>query len=225
MLETTECVPIKNNGRDYTDCMEFSLLRFLHLIFFSEDEIKQNDFSNFNINHENQSIKIHKDLKSWINRYPIIYQKSDYYLEKDGLIEREEWAKFVSDRSYFEYYRCDGAELFTNIKNIIIFCKELLGMNLDLEEPEPDNLRLITNILNEYNTDKKFKFYIGYKEKDTLNLSIQKIKDFISKPQPDIDTLDKPTYSVISKRNILHLYVNEKIYNWNLYDIIYNYNK
>ncbi len=217
MLETTECVPIKNNGRDYTDCMEFSLLRFMQIILFSEDQIKEKGYSEYVIN---EKMRIHDDIRNWIERFPRIYEKADYYIGEMGLIEREEWSKFVSDRSYFEYYRTDGAELFTNIKNIIIFCKELLGMDLDIDDPEPDNLRTITNILNEC-TGKNIRLYVGYKEKDILNISIEKIKNFMSKPQTDIDKLDKPKYGVISKRSILHLNVNTKVYNWNLYELYF----
>ncbi len=220
MLETSECIPIKNNGRDYTDCMEFSLFRFMQLIFFSEEEILTNKFSNYNIYYENKLINIHNDIRVWISRFPKIYKEASFYLDGDGANEREEWAKFVSDKPYFEYYRIDGAELFTNIRNIIIFCKELLGMNLNLDDPEPDNLRNIQSILNEY-TNKKIKFYINYKEKDNLDLTVPRIKAFISKPQPDIDTLTKQSYGVISKRTILNLTIDSKVYNWNLYEVYF----
>ncbi len=220
MLETSECIPIQNNGRNYTDCMEFSLLRFMHLIFFAEEEILANKISNYNIKKENKLIILHNDILTWISRFPNIYKEASYYLDGDGIIEREEWAIFVSDRPYFEYYRVDSAELFTNIRNIIIFCKELLGMNLNLDDPESDNLRIIQNILNEY-TNKNIKFFINYKEKDNLELSVPRIKAFISKIQPDIDTLTKQSYSVISKRTILHLTINSKVFNWNLYEVYF----
>ncbi len=219
MLETTECIPINNNGREYTDCMEFSLLRFLHMLFFSEEQLQNNDFSTFV--HNQLYTMINPELTNWIERFPNIYKNSSYYShDENGMKEREEWAKFVSDKPYFEYYRIDHSELFTNIKNILIFSKELLGLDINIDDPEPENIRNITTLLSEY-TGKTIKIRIGYKEKDTLNLSLDKIKGFIEKDQPDINTLDKPTYGVISKRTILNLSINEHIYNWNLYEVYF----
>ncbi len=250
MLETTECIPIKNQGRNYTDCMEFSLLRFLHIIFCSEDEISQkgnstwvtqpvtqpDEGSNEGSNEENEGsdlenmisrITISPDLNEWIRTHPKIYKKSSYYLEgsddeelKLGAKEREEWSQFVSDREYFEYYRTDGAELFTNIRNIIIMCKELLGMNLNLEDSEPENLRIISNSLS-HHTGKNIKLCIGYKEKDILNMPLSRILNFISKPQPDINELPVSSYKVLNKRTILHLTVGSDVYNWNLYEVYF----
>ena len=105
MLETTECIPIKNSGRNYTDCMEFSLLRFVHMIYYSKSE----DNPNISSYNQNITLHIHPDLRQFMNRFPQINIKGSYYLNGDGVIEREEWAKFVSDRPYFDYYRTDGA--------------------------------------------------------------------------------------------------------------------
>ncbi len=253
-LETTECIEINNHGKVYTDCMEFSLLRFIQMIFSSEKEINSEGLSNYYTDVNHDLIEVHPDLKSYIERFPKIYKDSNYYLEGEGAREREEWAKFVSDRSYFEYYRPDGAELFTNLYNIIIICKELLGMKLDLEDSEPDNIRIISKNISEYRGS-KFQMYIGYKEKDTLDLPVAKILSFVSKPQPDFETLDKPKYSVISKRTILHLIIENTnddklsskednillsgsslelpkkakesnyVYNWNLYEVYFKNDK
>ena len=38
-LDTTECIMINNNGVKYTDCMEFSLLRFAHLLMADPEKI------------------------------------------------------------------------------------------------------------------------------------------------------------------------------------------
>ncbi len=221
MLETTECIPIKNNGRDYTDCMEFSLLRFAHIIFYSEKQIEKEGSSDWILNPKNNIIKISHDLKTWINQHPKIYPNSSYYLEKDGLKEREEWAQFISDRPYFDYYRTDGAELFTSVKNIIIFCKEMLGMDLDIDEYEEENIiKIISNIINKY-TGKQFKFYIELEETRTINTPHENIIKLISKPQPDIFSLKKQSYKVINKKSILHIVVDEEIYNWDLYEVYF----
>lgn len=152
MLETTECIAIKNRGRDYTDCMEFSLLRFMHIIFYSESQMEFQGYSTYGLNLESTAFQPHPDLLAWMERFPRIYREASYYQEGDGVLEREAWAQFVSDRPYFEYYRTDGAELFTNIRNIAIFCKELLGMvELDLEDaPDADLIRVIGKRIADY---------------------------------------------------------------------------
>lgn len=223
MLETSECIPIKNNGRDYTDCMEFSLLRFTHMIFYSEKQLSHNDYSTWIINSKSNLLKINQELLDWIAQYPNIYKEALYYTHEknQGVVEREKWAHFVSDRSYFEYYRTDGAELFTNIRNIIIFCKEMLGMNLNLEDQESENLRIISRILSKY-TGKEIKINVKYKKINNIDMSIENIKSFLSKPQQDINELENSTYKVISKRTILDLKINFLSYNWNLYEVYFS---
>ena len=74
MLETSECIEITNNGRIYTDCMEFSLLRFLQLCTYDLDQIFTKKFSFYP-----DSI-IHNELLSiFANKYPIIYQDTAFY--------------------------------------------------------------------------------------------------------------------------------------------------
>jgi hypothetical protein len=41
-LETTECISINNNGKIYTDCMEFSLLRFLQIMMCDSGKVEKN---------------------------------------------------------------------------------------------------------------------------------------------------------------------------------------
>lgn len=221
MLETTECIPIRNKGRDYTDCMEFSLLRFAHMIFYSEKLLSSHDYSLWVFNPDSNLLKINHDLLKWISKYPNIYDEALYYTNKSqGVKEREHWAQFVSDRPYFEYYRTDSAELFTNVKNIIIFCKEILGIELYLENLESDNLRIISKTLSQY-TGKKIKINVRYKEEEIIDMPIENIKRFLSKSQSDIDALENPTYKVISKRTILDLTINFIMYDWNLYEVYF----
>ncbi len=220
MLETTECIPIKTNDREFTDCMEFSLLRFLHFIFYSTSEIEHHGFSKYAILPDNPLIQIHPDLSAWIEKHPLIYKSSSYYHQKEGIQERNDWAHFISDRPYFDYYRTDSSELFTNLHNIIIFCKELLGMNLKLQDDANENIQLIAKYIQDY-TKKNIQLYIDYEENRTTNMSIEKIKSLISKPQADIQLLNQPTYSVISKNISLYFSINSHIYDWNLHEVYF----
>ena len=52
-LDTTECIMINNNGVRYTDCMEFSLLRFAHLLMADPEKIFKTQKSNWNISEQN----------------------------------------------------------------------------------------------------------------------------------------------------------------------------
>ncbi len=218
ILETTECIPIENSGRNYTDCMEFSLLRFVHMIYYSkpEDNSGNLDISSYN---QNITLNIHSDLKEFINRFPQINVKGSYYLNGDGIIEREEWAKFVSDKAYFDYYRTDGAELFTSVKNIIIFCKELLGINLNLLDEESDNLYLITKKLQSSGSNINLSF--DYGEQTTTKLHLSRIKMFLSKEQPDINNLKFGLYDIVSKQSVLDLVINYHKYKWNLNEVYF----
>lgn len=220
MLETTECIPIQTNNREFTDCMEFSLLRFLHFIFYSTTEIENHGSSKYIIFPDNPIIQIHPDLSIWIEEHPLIYKSSSYYHQKEGIKERNDWAHFISDRPYFNYYRTDSAELFTNLYNIIIFCKELLGMNIDLKDDESNNIQIIAKYIKDY-SKKEIELYIDEEENTTTNMPIQTIKSLISKPQTDIQHLDKPSYSVISKHTVLYFSIDSHTYHWNLYEVYF----
>ncbi len=222
MLETTECISIKNLGRDYTDCMEFSLLRFTHMIFYSQEQIDKEKFSLWVFNSKSKLLNINKELLDWNSKYPNIYKEGSYYTSTDspGCIEREHWAQFVSDKPYFEYYRNDGAELFTNVKNIIIFCKEIFGIKLNLDDYEEDNLNLISKVLSEY-TGKKIIISISSEENKSTNMDLNEIKRYISKPQTDIDNLKNPRYNITTKRTFLNLKINSILYEWTLLEVYF----
>ncbi len=219
MLETTECVSISNNGRDYTDCMEFSLLRFCQMVFYSQTEILDNKFSLFNT-ETNPKVNINDDLKNWISRYPKIYPKASHYYKKEGVMEREAWAQFVSDRTYFEYYRPDGAELFTNIHNIIVFCNELLGLNIDMDTNDDEFcLQMISNKLSVPTK----KIEISIKEQTIIRkvLPISNIKCYLSKPQDDIHELKDGDYPIIFENCDLNLVIGNYNYTWTLYGVYF----
>jgi hypothetical protein len=221
MLETTECIPIRNNGRDYTDCMEFSLLRFLHMIFYSEDQIRKAGLSDYHLDLH-PKLKLNQDLIEFVKTYPEIYQSSDYYINSHGVKEREAWAKFISDRSYFEYYRTDGAELFTHVKNILILCKELLGINLDLTKDHKDNLKIVSSKLSTKN--KIINIFINEEEKKVSSMPLSNIKKYLSKIQQDIYDLDNKNYNVSINNTLVSLQIGSNIYNWHLYEIYFQDN-
>ncbi len=225
MLETTECISISNNERSYTDCMEFSLLRFVHMIYYINPESDTSTSTSTNTSTYNQNItlNINPDLSEFIQRFPIIHSKGNYYLNGDGVIERNAWAQFVSDRPYFDYYRTDGAELFTSIRNVIIFCKEMLGMDLDLTDDESDNLASISR--NLVNSGANINMSINDETTTTTSMHINKIKMFLSKTQTDITTLKPNFYDVVITQSVLNLTVNNNQYKWNLYEVYFKDSK
>jgi hypothetical protein len=138
MLETTECIEINNLGRIYTDCMEFSLLRFLQLIIYNSQELydtgkSQYIHENFKLNLlDIDNISNISELNKFINIYPYIYSNAEYYLSNNiGISQRTEWSTLLSDKLFFDYYRNDGAELFTSIENIINFFNGFFSMKLE----------------------------------------------------------------------------------------------
>lgn len=126
MLQTTECLPINNFGKEYTDCMEFSLYRFLHILFFNPEEIRSNGNSKYDFRFGLP--KLHNSLQSFIRKYPIIYQLSSHY--RSNIQERQDWAIFLSNRKCFNYYRNDGAELMTNLSTIFSFLQYFFNIPL-----------------------------------------------------------------------------------------------
>ncbi len=222
MLETSECIGIKNNGRDYTDCMEFSLLRFLHLIFYSESELILNKFSTYDL-ESNPNLIINNQLNEFIKSNPQIHSNKKYYLKGKGTEERELWAKFVSDKEYFQYYRTDRAELFTNITNIFIFCSQMLGLKLNLKLNNTNNLKIISSKLSSKN--KNISIKIINHEKKVSQSKINSILNLVSKEQEDMTSLpDKypdKYYDIVTENTILELEVNNYKYEWNLYGVYF----
>lgn len=218
MLETTECIQIENNGRNYTDCMEFSLLRFLHLIMYSRDEIDLTGISHYKYSL-NQNLNLSGDLLEYINSNPEIHQKSVYYTQSEGVHERGLWAKFVSDRDFFQYYRTDGAELFTNIDNIIIFCNRLLGINLDLNQ---DNEYVLQELSSKLSTKNK-KIIVSIKSHDIILTRANKssIIAYLSKEQEDIENLPNKMYPIVNEQTLLNLQIGLDKYEWHLYGIYF----
>lgn len=227
MLETTECVQINNNERIYTDCMEFSLLRFLQLIMYDSSQITDISKSKYNLDiyniNEIDTLLITNfiEFKSFINTYPDIYKKAQYYLsDKIGLEQREEWSKLVSDREFFDYYRNDGAKLFTSISNIINFFNGFFSLNLKNEESLSGfNLDIIASKFSTPN--KKISIV---KSEPVISIRMMNLKNillYLSRPELDYAKyLDKNMeYKVVFKTTYLDLVVDGYNYQWKLYEV------
>lgn len=213
MLETTECVQINNNGKIYTDCMEFSLLRFLHLILYIPEELKTIKKSKFNTNYD-----ITKDLKDFINFHPFIFPDADYYLS-GGIIERDEWAKFLSDRDFFDYYRNDQCELFTNISNIMKFFIKFFNMELNI-----NNYELAFNkIAKTFSTpDKKISIDINFSKTNEIKMNMDNILKYLSRPEDKyiIENYNK-LYKIKQIYSRINIFINEDKYEWNLNELYF----
>lgn len=208
VLETTECIIIDNNGKIYTDCMEFSLLRFIHMLHYEPSDLSFFGYSNY------KNIESCKDyLLDFIKKYPLIYPKANYYLKEDGTIERNEWATFVSDKDFLDYYRNDKAELFTSVENIIKFFNGFYNMDLDI-----DNQQLSLNSIAEYFTteNKKISLKINNNSKNQILLYMSDFMCYISRPETEY-CLDDPTiYKVIDSKTSIYIKINDDEYLWML---------
>jgi hypothetical protein len=218
MLETTECIPINNRGRKYTDCMEFSLLRFLHLLFFDEKEIKANKHGTWYYNN----INIHNDILEFINCYPFIYKMGNYYdRTEEGKKEREEWSKLVSDRDFFEYYRNDSAELFTNVKNILLMFKNFFKLDLKIKESEYKNdLNKIAETFSR--KDKIIKLEIKSQDYNVIDTTMDIISKYLSKTDKEYTSRinSDEIYKMIIKKTIIDISINNNKYEWHLMEYV-----
>ena len=144
MLETCECVTINNKDRVYTDCMEFSLLRFMQILLYDDKSSRYNPTI--------LDIPMKDILRDYINKYNKIHIKTDYYNTTNGIKERSDWATLVSDHNtIFDYYRNDQSELFTNVKNVLLFFNYFFEIPIDFEKPDDYNL---DNIISSYRRSK-----------------------------------------------------------------------
>lgn len=216
VLETTECINIINKGRSYTDCMEFSLLRFIQLIGYCPDEINRDGCSKY-------SSKVDYGLVSdFIKDHQIIYPQAKYYTDINlpGTKERADWAEFVSDRNFLDYYRNDTAELFTSVTNIIKFFNGFYSMNLDLTD-HTSSLDKIAEFFS--NVDKKIKIILNkVKTKEEL-LPMNIIHRIISRPDNEV----KPSnikHKIVIIETEIDFIINGIDYRWNLNEIYFKDN-
>ncbi len=217
MLETTECIPINNNGKHYTDCMEFSILRFLHLLFYDHKQIIKNKKSNWLTNKIDNIDD--SEIINFINKYPNIYPESSYYLDnKEGTKQREDWAIFVSNRDFMEYYRNDSAELFTNCKNIFLFFNNMFNMNLDLYNLDES----LNNIAKYFSTkDKNIRLKIKSINVDEHKTKMKNIYYKLSKKDTDYEEhlSSNDDFIFYNKKTIINIYINNIKYEWHLTEV------
>jgi len=201
VLETTECIPINNGSITYTDCMEFSLLRFLQLLLYDPRQIGKDGFS-FYPNMEGL-------IKTHIKKYGKIYEIAEYYLS-DGKIEREEWANFLSNKEFMKYYRNDNCELFTCLTNIFNFFNIFLGLKFkNIEE------------IGKKFSNKNKNISICIKETKTYKkeMKMKEIIDLLSRPEDEYEINKK--YFVKDSKTIISISIdNMHFYEWILTEIV-----
>jgi len=217
VLETTECIKINNNGKSYTDCMEFSLLRFIQLLLFDLDEINESNKSLY------PKIKYHDDISEFIKKYPIIYKNSEYYLEDDiGIKQRNDWATLVSDKDFLDYYRNDNSELFTSIINILKFLNGFFDLELDYNNIT-ESLEIISNKFSLPN--KKITINLEEVKNNENLMKLSDINKYISRPQTksEIDKfkIDSNKYNVVSKKSYINININDIEYEWMLFEMYF----
>ena len=215
-LETTECIPITNKGRTYTDCMEFSLLRFLQLVGHYPKQIERSGCSEY-------SNKVNSGpVGEFIKTHGKIFSSANYYLDKNspGVTERADWAEFVSDRDFLNYYRNDSAELFTSVSNIIKFFNGFYQMNLGFEEDDLDTS--LDSIAKYFTTDNvQVSMEIVDRDKDVRDLPIKEICRMISRPDDEFNahTFDKRICSIHEIKTTIQLEINDLTYYWMLTEV------
>ncbi len=215
MLETTECVLINNNGNTYTDCMEFSLLRFLQLLLYDSKEIHQQHSSPYPKLNQYHSI-----MKKHISMYPIIYKNASHYLE--NIDEREKWAILLSNLDLI-YYRNDNCELYTNTKNIYLFLNLFLSMKLDSDEDDSKNLEIISKQF----TNKKKKVCLSIKENTVQKkeMPMKEIIGLLSRPDNELlHHIHKKEY-VTTISNTISILIDDQHYEWKLTQVTIDHSK
>jgi hypothetical protein len=214
MLETTECIGINNDGIEYTDCMEFSLLRFLQLLLFDPQEINERARSKYPVD-----LEINEHYRNYINKYKFIFPDAKYYLTSTW--ERDDWAKTISGRPLLEYYRNDEKELFTNVKNIFSFLADVFGLDFGAD---PDDLEKFNTVASRFSTEnKKIKF-------DSIDVRTQKSKHpmssivkMVSKQDDELFNPDirDDVHDIVIKTTTINFTINEWPYRWLLMEMYF----
>lgn len=214
VLETTECIPINNESIIYTDCMEFSLLRFLQLLVYDPKQLCKEGFSNYPKEFECEWI-----LKTHIKKYPKITPNGDHYLN-EGRLEREEWACLLSHQDFFEYYRDDHCELFTNTLNIFRFFNGFLSMKLNLQNEQNRNLEIIAQKYS--NKNKKIVINMKEEKIEKKEMKMREIIDLLSRPDDEYSKNVDKKYFVTNAKTIIQISINETYqYEWILTEMYF----
>ena len=221
MLETTECIEINNNGRTYTDCMEFSLLRFLQLLMYDKELLASYLQSSYFLKELHKST--HIELLQFIDMYPNIYPHALYYLSNiEGIKQREDWTKLLSDKDFFDYYRNDGAELFTSVENILNFFNGFFGMSLNIT---PEYHQQSLDIIGEKFSSLTKSIRIKKSEPiiEVKQMNVECAMRYLSRPDFEyikyID--DKTKHNVCFKITKLFIWIDNYSYCWNLTEVYF----
>lgn len=205
-LETSECIPINNDGRQYTDCMEFSFLRFLHLMKFDVYQINQFGYSKYSSKN--------KYLEKFIKKYDKIYSDIiPYFTSK----EREDWAVNVSNLDFFEYYRNDQAELFTHMKNILVFIEKFMDIEVDYNKPQDS----LNKVAKKFSTnDKKILINIAQVIENYKRDKMKNIIMSLSRPDNEYKNYLDEEFNYVKKTTKIFITINKTIYEWSLFEYI-----
>ncbi len=222
MLETTECIGINSKGREYTDCMEFSLLRFLQLMLFSASQVSDQGSSSYPPKEDARLRDCSQDLLDYIHAHPTIEQSATHYnCSAEGKQERNDWAAFVSDRHFMEYYRNDRAELFTNISNIIRFYNGFFSLNLSIA----DHKASLNAIARHFSVEggKQVEITLGATTSRQFNNTMEFYRAMVSRPDDEYASYcnNGQRYPAKLKNTILYIMVDEQEYEWHLYEVCF----
>lgn len=199
-LETGECIFINSNNRTFTDCMEFSLLRFTQLMMVTDDYKYPTNIDN-------------KYLMNHISNYPNIYKSIDKYYDNN---ERNDWTINVSDKDFFDYYRNDKAELFTSIKNIMRYLQYYMDIDVNYNNFQK-TFNNVAKKFSRYNRDISINVENVIVNKSKMNM--RNIINYISRPDNDeyINYIDED-FIVIDRKSIIMIYINNDVYTWTLWE-------
>lgn len=206
VLETSECIPIQNDNITYTDCMEFSLLRFMQLLLYDAKQMSKEGFSHYP--------KDMGRLQEFVRKYNKIYKESGYYLGDAGKEEREEWACFLSRLDFMIYYRNDDCELFTCLENIYRFCNAFLGMKLVIDN-EDQNLQLIAQKFS--NRNKNIILLVKERRIGKKEMKMKEIMDLLLRPDCEYFKQMEKRHFVTNTKTVIYICINNvHKYEWTI---------
>ena len=214
MLETGECILINNQNRVYTDCMEFSLLRFLQLLTCDVNQLKINGFSDYNINR----IVLNNKLKNFIDNFPKIYKLLENY--EYNVKERSKWSETISDMNTIDYYRNDKSELFTSVENIFNFIETFVNINelknIGDELSYQEKFDMIASYFS--TNDKEIKIVLENTSTKISKVNMKTIIRQVSRPDNEYINYLNQVFNVVDRNTTIYIFVNNKIYEWSLWE-------
>jgi predicted amino acid-binding ACT domain protein len=158
----------------------------------------------------------------FIDNNPFIYNEGyNYDEDEEGKKEREEWSILVSDRDFFEYYRNDSAELFTNVKNILLMFKNFFNMDMEIRESEYNNdLQKISETFS--NNEKKISLNIKSRDYNVTDTTMKVINKYLSKEDEQYKSKinSDDIYKMIIKKTIIDISINNSKYEWHLMEYV-----